>query len=162
MTALNAGFIRSPVACFRASGVFTRAFDALRNALDEQQRAAGDRPTPWLTHYGKGGPEFPAYRPVCLAQHCLDVGFIAALILVMLWCRGDLRNHGVAVDDERTMEEHLKRLLALVMAHDGDKYCGGQSRSPEEADVEAVYRDLKIEAWTGMSLRTLQALVDRV
>jgi len=162
MKVSNAGFMRSPATCFRANGVFTRVFDALRDALDEQQRAAGDRPTPWLTHYGKGGPDYPEYRPVCLAQHCLDVGFIAALILVMLWCRGDLRNHGVAVDDERTMEEHLKRLLALAMAHDGDKYCGGQSRSPEEADVEAVYRDLKIEAWTGMSLQTLQALVDRV
>jgi len=162
MSALPGEFTRSPVACFRANGVFTRAFDALRHALDEQQRASGDRPTPWLTRYGKGGPDYPEYRPVCLAQHCLDVGFTAALILIIQWCRGDLRDHGIPVDDEAAMEALLKRLLALAMAHDGDKYVGGESRSPAEADVETVYRDLNMEAWSGMDLRTLQALVDRI
>ncbi|MBK1717851.1 hypothetical protein [Thiocystis violacea] len=162
MTAFRDEFQRSPLACFRANGVFTQAFDALRDALDEQQRAVGEQPTPWLTRYGKGGPDYPEYRSVCLAQHCLDVGFIAALILVIQWCRGDLRDHGIGPDDEAAMVALLKRLLALAMAHDGDKYVGGKSRSPDETDVAAVYRELNIETWTGMSLKTLQALVDRI
>lgn len=162
MTSFKDQFQRAPAACFRADGAFGVAFAALRHVLDEQQRALGDTPSPWLTHYGKGGSEYPEYRPVCLSQHCLDVGFIAAQILIMQWCRGELGDYGISVDDDNLMVELLKRLLALAMAHDGDKYVGGPSRSPSEEDVAAVHRDLDIESWTAMDLATLVALVDRV
>lgn len=162
MNELAKTFRVPPAKHFLAEGLFARAFEPLRQALDAQQHVLADTPSPWLTRYGKGGPGYPEYRPVCLAQHCLDVGFIAAVIVMLRWCRGDLDDYGLEVDKQAPMEALLKRLLAVAMAHDADKYRGGRSRSPAAEDIATVHGDLHIDAWTGLSAQQLAALVNRV
>ncbi len=110
MTVLIEPFRSPPAQHFFSDAVFGRAFAALRQALDAQQLEMVEEPSRWISRYGKGGPGYPDYRPVCLAQHCLDVGFVASLILVMLWCSGALDAHGVGEEDKAAMETLLKRI----------------------------------------------------
>lgn len=159
-----------PAQAFWPDGVFNRAFEPLRRALDAQfQRCNADKksgdaldPTPWLTRAGKGGPGYEQYRIVSLARHCLDVMFLGALTAFLLWKSGALAPE-VPPDDEDAFVRALTRLLVIALFHDADKYAGdGRSRSPTPADVAKVYEDLAPGDDLSMTPAEIIALVNRV
>lgn len=172
---INAAQVKAlnPAAAFEADGVFKRAFAPLQRALDEQFRRcnpgakfASDLrdPTPWLTRAGKGGPGYEKYRTISLARHCLDVMFLSTLTAFLLWKSGRLKPD-IAPDDEEGFVKALVRLLVIALFHDADKYVGdGQSRSPTQADIDIVYRDLALDQSPDIQMTSAEiaALVNHV
>ncbi|MCB1778242.1 MAG: hypothetical protein KDI50_12480, partial [Candidatus Competibacteraceae bacterium] len=139
-----------------------RAFDALRQALN---RHVTQLPvatcSPWTLRLGKGGlkPDGGYYESgeQSLYRHCMEVAVFAAWLFYHAW-----QAERPPFSSKTEVVAALRTLLAIAFAHDADKLLGARSKSPRLEEVQAVYAQLELGAWTDLTVAELHHAVSLV
>ncbi|KHD09157.1 hypothetical protein PN36_23355 [Candidatus Thiomargarita nelsonii] len=151
-----------------SDGLFVRAFEPLRESLDQQAQAAWNKKppefSPWLTRSGKGGDtQYINYYDVSLYRHCMDVTVIAVMAFFYAWQNERIPHPAgemLKPDEDKIAELLLKQIVALAFLHDADKYWGAEhSSSPKRDQLEQLHDLLEVEKWASLDVETSFTLV---
>lgn len=149
---------------FHDEAPVARAFNTVREYFNRHVDAlAREEPySDWTLRLGKGGPKpdgsgFYEGQEQSLYRHCMEVAVFGAWLFYHAWQSGRL-----PLFKEANPVPALRTLFAIAFAHDADKRVGGPSRSPSLEDVQTVYQELDMEAWSGLNVEKLHAAVSRM
>lgn len=149
---------------FHEEAPVAQAFATVREYLNRQvaDLPRGQRYSEWTLRLGKGGPKPDGSgcydgQEQSLYRHCLEVAVFGTWLFYHAWQAGRL-----PLSKEADPVPALQTLFAIAFAHDADKRVGGPSRNPSQNDVQAVYQELGMGAWSGLTLGELHAAVSRV
>jgi hypothetical protein len=140
-----------------------QAFTTVREFLNRQvvNLPNSQSYSEWTLRLGKGGPKpdggFYEGQEQSLYRHCLEVAVFGLWLFYHAWQAGRL-----PLSREADPVPALRTLFAIAFAHDADKRAGGKSRSPSREDVQAVYRELDMGNWSGLTPEELHAAVSYV
>ncbi|MEN8219536.1 MAG: hypothetical protein ABFS56_24935 [Pseudomonadota bacterium] len=152
-----------------SDGLFVRAFEPLRQRLNQQAQAAWNKKpaefSPWLTRSGKGGDiQYINYQDVSLYRHCMDVTVIAVMAFFYAWQNERIPHPAgemLKPDDDKTAELLLKQIVAIAFLHDADKYWGAEHSSSPKRDehLEPLHELLEVEKWASLDVTTSFTMV---
>jgi hypothetical protein len=149
---------------FHDEAPVARAFGTVREHLNRHvaDLPRGQHYSDWTLRLGKGGPKpdgsgFYEGQEQSLYRHCMEVAIFGIWLFYHAWQAGRL-----PLPKDADPVPALRTLFAIAFAHNADKRAGGKSRNPSQEDVQTVYQELGMGAWSGLTLAELHAAISRV
>lgn len=139
-----------------------RAFDALRQSLNRHvTQLPATAYSPWTLRLGKGGPKpdggYYDSAEQSLYRHCMEVAVFAAWLFYHAW-----QAERPPFSSKTDVVVALRTLFGIAFAHDADKLLDTRSKSPGLEEVQTVYEQLDIGAWTDLTVVELHHAVSLV